>query len=138
MSQCPTIHEHPEFITSYDPTNSKQEYIIKKLRRFLTSESGHAVGEQLKHEFAPFKSYPRGQNPIRCLFILCKDCKQEALDPKCAFCQSDMHSKDDAVLFYIAKHEKSYKKEGRRLALSYLKKDRFSEVRKPNRRNNSK
>ena len=92
MRKCPTVHEHPEFVTSYDSQNVQQQKIVQKLKRYLTSDNGHFIGEQLKYEFAPFKSFPRKRNPIRCLFILCKDCKQEMIDPKCGFCQSEIFS----------------------------------------------
>ncbi|MHC4123805.1 MAG: hypothetical protein ACYSSI_09555 [Planctomycetota bacterium] len=134
MSACPTVYEHPEFISSYNPINQRHQNIVKKLKDFLMSSSGDFIGEQLKHELSPFKSFPRGRNPMRCSFILCKNCNQVALDPKCGFCQTDMHSINDAVLFYIGEHDKVYKKEGRKLMIRYLREDRFAEVKKPNKK----
>ncbi|MFH1504884.1 MAG: hypothetical protein ABIH08_05835 [Candidatus Omnitrophota bacterium] len=96
----PIFHGHPEFKRVYNP--NKKEYVseVIKLRRFLKSDSGHAVGESLKYEFTPFKSFPRGRKSTRCLFILCQDCKGEKLKKVCSFCDSSTHTMNDAVLFF--------------------------------------
>ena len=120
MSGCPSVHEHPEFKKSSDPNDKNQQAEIGKLKRFLKADPGHSVGEQLKHELSPFKSFPRGHKDIRILFILCKDCKKEVIKPKCDFCDSSQHLMDDAVLFYSADHEKSYKK-GKEIIREYTK-----------------
>lgn len=100
MGGCPSVHEHPEFISSYDQKDKTQERETQKLKRFLKSDSGHSVGEQLKYELSPFKSFPRGQTSFRCIFILCKDCQKKVISPNCTFCGSNQHSMNDAVLFY--------------------------------------
>ena len=119
MSGCPTVHEHPEFKKSYDPQDKHQENEVKKLKRFLKSDSFASIGEDLKYELAPLKSFPRGHKNVRCLFILCQDCKKEALKPKCSFCETDIHTMNDAVLFHINSHESSYKKEGAKVYEKY-------------------
>lgn len=112
MSGCPTVHEHPEFKKSFNPQDKFQENEVKKLTRFLKSDSFASIGEDLKYELAPLKSFPRGHKNVRCLFILCQDCKGQALKPKCDFCETEIHTMNDAVLFHINSHEGSYKKEG--------------------------
>lgn len=109
MSGCPTVHEHPEFQNSYNSKDKTQEKEVIKLKRFLRSTSADFIGENLKHDLAPLKSFPRGHKNVRCLFILCKDCKKEALSPKCSFCESDIHTMGDAVLFHINSHDASYR-----------------------------
>ncbi len=109
MSGCPTVHEHPEFQKSFNPQDKNQVKEVIKLKRFLKSNSADFIGEDLKYEMTPLKSFPRGHKNVRCLFILCRDCKKEALDPKCSFCESSGHSMQDAVLFHINSHDSSYK-----------------------------
>lgn len=122
MVKCLNIHEHKEFKQSYNPANTKHTYEVKKLKRFLLSDSGNAIGEYLKHGFDPFKSFPRGGVALRCLFVLCRDCKKEKLDvEKCGFCKTDEHTEQDAVLFLVGDtHEVSYGKEGKRIRNTYL------------------
>ena len=119
MSGCPSVHEHPEFQKSFDPSEKNQNYEVTKLKRFLRADPGHSVGEDLKGDLVPFKSFPRGHKDTRVLFILCKDCKKEALSPKCDFCGSQGHHMDDGVLFYVADHDKAYKK-GKQIIDGYL------------------
>ena len=107
--KCPSVHNHAEFEKSYNPTKKIQKYQYEKLKRFLKSDTGHTVGEDLKHELSPFKSFPRGHVDIRCLFILCKHCKGKILDKnKCSFCDKIEHTMDDAVLFYMSSHDRAY------------------------------
>ena len=119
MNGCLSVHEHPEFQKSYDSNDKNQNSEVTKLKRFLKADSGHTWGEYLKGDMVPFKSFPRGQKDLRILFILCKDCKKEALNPKCAFCGSQDHHMDDGVLFYVADHDKAYKK-GKQIVDGYL------------------
>ena len=88
MSGCPSVHEHPEFEKSFDPSQRNQDYEVTKLKRFLKADPGHFVGEELKGDAVPFKSFPRGHKDVRVLFILCKDCNKEAITPQCKFCGS--------------------------------------------------
>lgn len=122
MANCPTVHEHSEFLQSYNPQDRKQQYEVSKLKRYLRSESGDSVGEYLKHDFPPFKSFPRGETPTRCLFILCKDCNGEAVSPRCDACSSCGHTMHDAVLFYVTSDHKEAYKIGKEVILRYLKK----------------
>ncbi len=121
MAFCPAVHYHSEFEKSYNPNNKKQKYEVDKLCRYLKSNCGDAAGEQLKYEFTPFKSFPRGKTDLRCLFILCKDCKAEILKKKCKFCRKSDHTMNDAVLFFIGDHNKAYQTIGKRLILQYKK-----------------
>ena len=57
MSGCPTVHEHSEFKKSYALQDKHQENEIKKLKRFLKSDSFAAIGEDLKYDLAPLKSF---------------------------------------------------------------------------------
>jgi len=121
MAKCPAIHEHQEFSKSYNSRNKKEVYETTKLKRFLKSEDGDRVGEYLKGDLAPFKSFPRGNTETRCLFILCKDCNKKLLSTKCEFCNTAIHTMNDAVLFYItSEHDETYKK-GKKIVVSYLK-----------------
>ena len=120
MSECKEIHHHPEFNNSFNPKNKAQVYEVDKLKRYLKTNVA-TTGEQLKGDSVPLKSFPRGHKDIRCLFILCRDCKKEALEPKCSFCESDEHSMDDAVLFYIGAHDEAYK-EGKKKFQEYKSK----------------
>ena len=120
MSHCPTIHEHPEFQKYYKPNDKQQEYQYNKTKRFLHSSTGHQVGEYLKHDLVPFKSFPRKGVDVRCLFVLCKNCKGEALK-NCNFCSQKGHTIDDAVLFFIGNHEKAYETTGRKIIEEYKK-----------------
>ncbi|MFA5272303.1 MAG: hypothetical protein WC412_08240 [Candidatus Omnitrophota bacterium] len=122
MANCLTVHEHPEFLKSYNPQDKKQEYEVTKLKRYLRSENGDSVGEYLKYDFPPFKSFPRGETPIRCLFVLCKDCNGEAVSPACDACASVDHTMNDVVLFYVTSNHKDAYKIGKKVILSYLKK----------------
>ena len=122
MTSCPNIYEHPEFLQYCDASQKRQQNEVKKLKKFLQNVNARAVGEELKHELSPFRSFPRGDNPIRCLFILCRDCNKELIKPICRFCNNDEHSMADAVLFFIGKHEDAYRKDGRKLILKYLSK----------------
>ena len=119
MNNCPTVHEHPEFKKSFQVKNKNQNKEVEKLKDRLLSHCHTQPGEYLKYDFVPFKSFPRGHNPIRCLFILCRDCKKQAINPVCDFCGAEKHSMDDAVLFYISEHDKAYKKEGLRIIKEY-------------------
>ena len=119
MSGCPTVHEHPEFKKSYALQDKHQENEVKKLKRFLKSDSFASIGEDLKYELAPLKSFPRGHKNVRCLFILCQDCKGLALKPKCDFCETEVHTMKDAVLFHIDSHDSAYKKEGAKVSEKY-------------------
>ena len=49
MDGCPSVHEHPEFQSSYDPKDKVQNREIQKLKRFLKSDAGHSIGEPLRH-----------------------------------------------------------------------------------------
>ena len=110
MGGCPSVHEHPEFQSSFDPKDKVQSYEVEKLKNFLKSPSGHVIGEPLKGDLSPFKSFPRKHKSIRTVFILCRDCKKEALNPRCSFCGSEQHSMDDAVLFHVGSaHDQAYK-----------------------------
>ena len=111
MPNCPKVHEHPEF---YIP-HKKYEKLINKLKRFLKSDSGHAIGEYKRYDLSPFKGFPKGNVNERCLFILCKDCKKEVILPNCKFCGSEEHSMNDAVLITAGNHEHVYGKEGERI-----------------------
>jgi hypothetical protein len=123
MTKCPTIHEHQEFSKSYNPQETKQNYEVSKLKRYLKSENGDNIGECLKYDLPPFKSFPRGNTPTRCLFILCKDCNGQILSPKCTFCNSSGHTMNDAVLFYVTSDHKDAYKIGKKIILSYLKRN---------------
>lgn len=81
MGGCPSVHEHPEFQSSYNPNDQAQVKEIQKLKRFLKSDAGHSIGEQLKYELFPFKSFPEKHKSIRCIFILCKDCQKKIIQP---------------------------------------------------------
>ncbi len=65
MSKCPTVHEHPEFKNSFDSSCERQNKQVEKLKRFLTSDVGHQIGESLKYELSPFKSFPRGHIDVK-------------------------------------------------------------------------
>jgi len=120
VTRCLTIHETPEFEDSYNSDNKKQKYEVEKLRRFLKSDSGDVAGECLKYDLVPFKSFPQGDVDIRCLFILCRDCKGDVLTKdKCNFCQKEGHTMQDAVLIFVGDHKGSYKKEGKKLIHEY-------------------
>ena len=111
MSGCPTVHEHPEFKKSYDPSDSDQVKLINKIKRFLASPSYLSFGEYLKHALAGFKSHPHGRTNRKCVFILCRDCKAEILKKRCSFCRQEGHTMNDAVLFYsISEHDADYGK----------------------------
>lgn len=107
MSGCPSIHDHPEFTASFDINNKRQDYEVKKVKKFLKANP-LSTGETLKYELSPFKSFPRGHQNTRVVFILCRDCKKEVLKPKCTFCESSEHNMNDAVLFYISSHDRAY------------------------------
>jgi len=108
---CPSVYIHPEFEKSYNVSDKKQKKEYEKLVRYLKSDTGDCIGEQLKHELSPFKSFPRGHVNLRCLFVLCKDCKKEVIDKKkCGFCNNKDHTMNDAVLIFMASHDKAYKK----------------------------
>ena len=113
MPSCPTIHEHPSF--KIPTKNSKYPKLIKKLKRFLKSDSGHAIGEYKRYELSPFKGFPKGSVDERCLFLLCKDCKKEVMNPLCKFCGSNKHSMNDAVLVVVGNHKEVYGKKGTNL-----------------------
>ena len=110
MDGCPAVHERPEFQSSYDPKNKIQANEVQKLKRFLKSDGGHSVGEQLKYELSPFKSFPQKHKSVRCIFILCKDCQKKVIAPNCSFCGTETHSMDDAALLYInSVHDEAYR-----------------------------
>jgi hypothetical protein len=119
MIGCQSIHEHSEFTASFIPSNKRQSYEVNKLKRFLKSAAGHGVGECLKQDLEPLKSFPRGHLDLRIFFILCKDCKQKRILPKCCFCGLSGWHINDAVLFYVAEHDKSYKT-GKEIIKKYL------------------
>jgi hypothetical protein len=119
MSGCQSVHEHPEFKESFDSSSKTHNIEVTKLKRFLKADPGYSIGEYLKGDLVPFKSFPRGHKDVRVLFILCKDCKKEAIKPNCNFCGSQFHHMDDAVLFYVADHDKAYKK-GKQVIEKYL------------------
>ena len=121
MSRCPLVHEHPEFTKSYQPQKKQQKYQVEKLKKFLKSNGGDAVGERLKYELIPFKSFPRKNVDIRCLFVLCKDCQGKLLKNKCSFCGQAGHTMSDAVLFFIGGHKTAYGTEGRKIIRKYKK-----------------
>jgi len=77
MSKCPAVHEHPEFKNSFNPSHERQNKEVEKIKRFLVSDVGHQIGESLKYEFSPFKSFPRGHTNIRILFIYAKNVKEK-------------------------------------------------------------
>ena len=104
----------------FDCKNKKLSNGKNKLIRFLESNSGHHVGECLKYELVPFKSFPPDRSPTKTLYIICKDCNKEVIAPKCAFCDSPSHTMDDAVLFYVGSHDKAYK-EGKKTFLKYMR-----------------
>jgi hypothetical protein len=109
--KCPSVHYHSKIEELYDSLDNKEKKQLEKLKRYLESDTGHTVGEKLKHELNPFKSFSRGHINIRCLFVICKDCNGEVLDRrKCKFCNNSEHSMNDAVLFFISSHDKAYKK----------------------------
>ena len=109
MDGCPSVHEHPEFQSSHDPKDKAQNQEVQKLRRFLKSSAGHSIGEQLRHELSPFKSFPRKHKSTRCIFILCKDCQKKIIRPNCSFCGTETHSINDAVLLCISStHDEAY------------------------------
>ena len=58
MPSCPTVHEHPSF--KIPTKNSKYPKLIRKLKRFLKSDSGHAIGEYKRYELSPLKGFQRG------------------------------------------------------------------------------
>jgi len=121
MDNGMTVHEHEEFQKSYNPKKyKKQKDQVEKIKKFLKSDCGMAWAERLKGDASPFRSFPRGHHPIRCLFMLCQECQKQAIIPNCEFCGSDEHTMQDAVLFYIAEHDKAYKKEGKRIIKQYL------------------
>ena len=70
MSGCSSVHEHSEFQSSYDPKDKVQNQEVQKLKRFLKSNVGHSIGEQLRYELSSFKSFPRKHKSTRCIFIL--------------------------------------------------------------------
>ena len=110
MDGCPSVHEHSEFQSSYDPKDKVQNKEVRKLKRFLKSDVGHSIGEQLRYELSPFKSFPRRHKSIRCIFILCKDCQKKIIQPNCNFCGTETHSMNDAVLLCISPvHDEAYK-----------------------------
>lgn len=115
MSKCPTVHERPEFSESYNSSIKEQLKLKERITRFLSSDAGNMIGEKLKYEFVPFKSFPPGRSRVKCLFLLCKDCRGEVLRERCGFCNSSIHSKDDAVLFLMLPEEELYYKQGRLL-----------------------
>ena len=109
MDGCLSVHEHPEFQSSYDPKGKVQNREIQKLKRFLKSDAGHSIGEPLRHELSPFKSFPRKHKSTRCIFILCKNCQKKIIQPNCGFCGSEAHSMNDAVLLCISPaHNEAY------------------------------
>lgn len=101
MNKCPEVYEHKEFKSSYDPSNKRQEKEITKIKRLLKAESGHFQGEQLKHDLSSIKSFPRGSGSLKTLFVICKDCNKELIQPNCKFCKESSHSMNDGVLFFI-------------------------------------
>ncbi len=119
MSGCPSVHEHPELKQSFDPSNKNHNSEVTKLKRFLKADPGHSVGECLKGDLVPLKSFPRGHKDIRILFILCKDCEKKVIKPNCDFCGSSNHNMNDAVLFYVADHDKAYDK-GKKIVQEYI------------------
>lgn len=119
MSGCPSVHEHHEFKESFDSSSKTQNSEVAKIKRFLKADPGHSIGECLKGDLSPLKSFPRGHKDCRILFILCKDCKKEVITPNCDFCGSQNHHMDDVVLLYIADHDKAYEK-GKRVVGEYL------------------
>ena len=118
MTGCPRVHEHPEFGKSLNHRNTRQQKLLKKFKRLLISDSGHDFGEYKKGDLSPFKSYPRGNNPIRFLFILCKDCDREVIRPACEVCGTNIHSTNDAVLFFAGEHDDAYSR-GKRIINQY-------------------
>ena len=121
MNSCPEVHSHSEFLESFDSVNKRQANEIKKLKRFLKSDNGHFQGEILKGDLSKIKSFPRGRNPLKTLFVICKDCKKELINPNCSFCGYSNHSMNDAVLFFIGGHDEAYKK-GKKVMQKYLSK----------------
>lgn len=109
MNKCPEVYEHKEFKSSYDPSNKRQEKEITKIKRLLKAESGHFQGEQLKHDLSSIKSFPRGRGSLKTLFVICKDCNKELIQPNCKFCKESSHSMNDGVLFFIGGHDTAYK-----------------------------
>jgi len=85
MSGCPTVHEHPEFQKSYNPQDKQQEYEIKKLKRYLESDSFDFAGEDLKYDLAPLKSFPRGSKNLRCFFYSLQGLQERSFKTKMQF-----------------------------------------------------
>ena len=109
MGGCPSVHEHPEFQSSHDPKDKVQNQEVQKLKRFLKSDVGHSIGEQLRYDLSPLKSFPRKHKSIRCIFILCRDCQKKIVRPNCSFCGTETHSMHDAVLLGISPiHDQAY------------------------------
>ena len=110
MDGCPSVHEHPGFQSSCDSEDKVQNQEVQKLKRFLKSDAGHSIGEPLRYELSPFKSFPRKHKSVRCIFILCKDCQKKIIRPNCDFCGTQTHSMDDAVLLCISPaHDEAYR-----------------------------
>ncbi len=108
MASIRKIHYLNYFKKSYKQKNKEFVQQVQKLKDLLGTPIGDSFGEQLKKELKPLRSYPRGRRNLRILYLLCSDCKKKALKKQCSFCETDIHSMNDAVFFYVGRHDKAY------------------------------